>query len=85
MAWPKMNEEFCCRCKEDFPLHTLDRPSLGQPMSMGQLFPLKDVLKILPKRHRCRQSLTEWLEREDGAFLCGMCFFNITEGEPCFT
>ena len=69
---------FCCRCKEDFPVHTPDRSSLGKPFSMGQLFPLKDV----PRRVLRKAGLEEWLHAEinaNGAYLCGACYFDITE------
>jgi hypothetical protein len=59
---------FCCECKEDFPLaekHTAIR--------MGFLFPLSRMPRRLQERFR------SWADHEDGAYLCGNCYFDLTD------
>ncbi len=58
---------FCCNCKEDFELaepHTAIR--------MGLLFPLSRMPARIADRFR------EWKDDDEGAFMCGNCYFDLT-------
>lgn len=63
-----MNEPFCCRCKEDFTI--AKEPARWQ---MG----LMRELKKAPQK--IRQQFREWLDHETGCYLCGNCFFDLTD------
>ena len=63
-----MDDKFCCRCKEDFPVAT--EPTTWQ---MGQM----RALKKAPKR--IQDKFKEWLEHEEGGYLCGNCYFDLTD------
>jgi len=66
------DEPFCCRCKEDFPV--AKEPSRW---AMGFLRPLK----LAPAS--IRKKLKEWLDSElqGPGYLCGNCFFDMTDEE----
>jgi hypothetical protein len=59
---------FCCNCQEDFPV----APD-GAAVRMGFLFPLVRM----PKRLRDR--FASWRKHEDGSYLCGNCYFDLTD------
>jgi hypothetical protein len=56
---------FCCHCKEDFPV--------GPRFAMGVLVPLDKA----PARLRDR--FYSWREHPSGAYLCGNCYFDLTD------
>lgn len=63
-----MDEPFCCRCKEEFEVSK--EPTSWQ---MGWLRELKKAPK------KIQQKFHEWLEHEAGRYLCGNCFFDLTD------
>jgi hypothetical protein len=60
---------FCCRCKEDFPAAPDDSWAMGQMRRLQQA----------PRR--IQEQFRDWLNSEDGAWLCGNCYFDLTD-EP---
>lgn len=62
------DEKFCCRCAEDFPL-------ASEPASWRMGF-LRE-LKKAPKR--IRDQFREWLDHDEGKYLCGNCYFDLTD------
>lgn len=58
----------CCRCKEDFPL--AEEPTSWR---MGFLRPLKKAPRSIVNKFR------EWLDDPVQSFLCGNCYFDLTE------
>jgi hypothetical protein len=59
---------FCCRCKEDFPV--AQEPSRW---AMG-------VMRLLAKAPKgIREQFREWLDHPDGQYLCGNCYFDLTD------
>ena len=64
----KLLDAFCCRCKENFPV--AQEPSRWQ---MGQMRKLtKAPMKI-------QREFRDWLDHEDGCYLCGNCYFDLTD------
>lgn len=61
---------FCCRCKDDFPVHG----GLGG-WQMGQMRPLVKAPR------KIKEQFKEWLEDEYGCYLCGNCYFDLTDDE----
>lgn len=62
---------FCCRCYEDFPV--AEEPS---EWTMGQM----RKLKLAPKK--VRDELRQWLDEDlYTAYLCGNCYFDLTDEE----
>ena len=59
---------FCCQCKSDFPI--AEEPT---SWGMGALRPLR----LAPKRLRDR--FASWLAHPEGSFLCGNCYFDLTD------
>lgn len=63
-----MDQPFCCRCKEDFPI--AEEPA-GWRMGIMRL------LSKAPKR--IRDQFREWLDDDMGHYLCGNCYFDLTD------
>lgn len=61
-------ENFCCRCKENFPVH-----GGLNGWQMGQMRPLAKAPKKIKDQFR------EWLGHEEGSWLCGNCYFDLTD------
>jgi len=61
---------FCARCKEEFPV--AKEPTRW---AMGQLRPLKKLSSRLLRR----EGLLSWLGGEFPAYLCGNCYFDLTD------
>lgn len=59
--------KFCCRCKEEFPV------ALAPHWRMGELRHLTKAPKVI------REAFSTWLEHEDGGYLCGNCYFDLTD------
>ncbi len=61
-------EPFCCECKSDFPVAV-------EPTSwrMGEL---RDIDRLTD---RLRRRFAEWREHPDGHYLCGNCYFDLTD------
>lgn len=59
---------FCCRCKEDFEL--AQEPATWR---MGFLRKLEQAPR------RIKDHFHEWLGHETGAYLCGNCYFDLTD------
>jgi hypothetical protein len=59
---------FCCRCKEDFDV--TPEPAQWQMGFMREL-------RKAPARIRHRYA--EWLSHETGKYLCGNCYFDLTD------
>ena len=60
---------FCCRCKTD------DFPIAREPAHwrMGEMRLLKKApIKI-------RRLYQDWLDHEEGKYLCGNCYFDLTD------
>jgi len=62
-----MPEAWCCRCKEDFPV------ARSGGWHQGYL----RKLKLAPKWMRDR--FREWLEHDEGCYLCGNCYFDLLD------
>lgn len=63
-----MNEEaFCAECKEDFPVEVGGRPT------MGALRPLAEY------GQRWQERYSSWMDPPEGAYLCGNCYFDLTD------
>lgn len=63
-----MAEAFCFRCKEDF-----DVASEPASWRMGEMRELKKAPK------RIRERFREWLDHDKGRYLCGNCYFDLTD------
>lgn len=63
-----MDEKFCCRCKEDFPV------SNSFIFKMGEMRPLAEV-----RNKKIRRQFKEWEGHDLGAYLCGNCYFDLTD------
>ncbi len=61
---------FCCICKEDFPV--AEEPASWR---MGLLRPLAFAPRPLVAQFR------EWLNHDEGSFLCGNCCFDYRDQE----
>ncbi len=57
---------FCCRCKDDFPL--AKEPTQWH---MGEM----RLLSKAPKK--IRDQFREWLQHDEGKYLCGNCYFDL--------
>lgn len=62
------SDPFCCRCKEDFEVAA--EPATWR---MG----LMRELKKAPKKIRVQ--FQEWLDHDEGHYLCGNCYFDLTD------
>lgn len=61
-------DQFCCRCKENFPVaHEPGHWEMG----------VMRLLSAAPKWIRDR--FRDWLDHETGKFLCGNCYFDLTD------
>lgn len=60
---------FCQRCKEDFPVG-----EDGRTFRMGFLRPIDKI----PKRLWRQLHIVDW-EFPDGRYLCGNCYFDLTD------
>ncbi len=63
------DEKFCCRCKEDFPVED------SASWQMGAMRELKRLSKRLIRKH----FLSDWLNHDEGKYLCGNCYFDLTD------
>lgn len=63
-----MNEPFCCRCKEAFPVGN------SGVFKMGEMRPLAEI-----KNPKIRVAYKEWEGHAIGAYLCGNCYFDLTD------
>jgi len=63
-------ENFCCRCKENFPIH-----GGLSGWQMGQMRPLKRAPK------KIKEQFADWLEDQYGNWLCGNCYYDLTDDE----
>ena len=61
--------EFCCRCKEDFPVRK------ERSFVMGQLTKLKHAPA------KIKREFKDWLDSEihGEGYLCGNCWFDLTD------
>ena len=60
----------CCRCYEDFPLI-----ANADEWRMGILRPLERAPQ------RIRDQYREWLGDDERGYLCGNCYFDLTDDE----
>jgi hypothetical protein len=58
---------FCCNCQEDFPV--------GDSVRLGVLVPLTRAPS------RLRQRFASWIGHPEGAYLCGNCYFDLTDDD----
>lgn len=63
-----MDEKFCCRCKEDFDV--AEEPARWE---MGMMRKLSKAPK------RIKDMFRDWLDHEEGGYLCGNCYFDLTD------
>lgn len=63
------DQPFCAECKESFPVIA------GAPFRMGQLRPLSESSQRWQDRYR------SWLDHDAGAYLCGNCYFDLTDAD----
>lgn len=67
-------DTFCCRCKEDFGVTEKGlRDGFRAKWRMGELRELKDAPK------KIRDQFRDWLDHPDGHYLCGNCYFDLTD------
>jgi hypothetical protein len=63
-----MDEKFCCRCKENFPVAV--EPTFWR---LGQMRQLRRAPKTIQKK------FADWFDHDLGGFLCGNCYFDLTD------
>lgn len=60
---------FCCRCKEEFTLADKEGWAMGQ------------MRKVRRLPRRLAQRFHEWRDHPEGGWICGNCYFDLTDEE----
>lgn len=63
-----VDNPFCCRCKEDFPL--AKEPANFQ---MGEMREIRRAPGFM------RRKFQEWCDHDTGRYLCGNCYFDLLD------